>query len=119
MNVPNIPTINVHQLKDLMDSNPTLCLIDVRENHEWQEIRIPGAIHLPKDNITLKIPTLVSDPNQPIYLHCRSGVRSLFAAGCLLELGYQQVYSVEGGIMHWELSGYPVVKADITINSCQ
>ncbi|GGI89306.1 rhodanese-like domain-containing protein [Legionella impletisoli] len=111
MNVPNIPTISVHQLKQLMESNPALCLIDVREDHEWQDIRIPGAIHVPKDRVSLKIPSLV-DPSQPIYLHCRSGVRSLFAAGCLLEIGYQEVYSVDGGILHWELSGYPVVKAN-------
>jgi rhodanese-related sulfurtransferase len=103
-----IKTINVHELKNKMDVNSNLCLIDVREQEEWEEIRIPGALHIPKDSISIHIESHVNDKSLPIYLHCRGGVRSLYAAQSLLNLGYQEIYSVDGGIMEWAMFGYPV-----------
>jgi len=103
-----IKTINVHELKNKMDRDNNLHLIDVRELEEWQEVRIPGAHHIPKDDILLHIESHISDKSLPIYLYCRGGVRSLYAAQCLLNLGYNEVYSVDGGIMEWAMFGYPV-----------
>ena len=103
-----VQTINVHELKNKMELNNHLCLIDVREMDEWNEIRIPGAIHIPKDEISLQIESHVSDKSLPIYLHCRGGVRSLYAAQSLLNLGYKEVYSVDGGIVEWAMFGYPI-----------
>lgn len=103
-----IKTINVHDLKKKMDTQNNLCLIDVRELEEWQEIRIPKAIHIPKDTISVHIEAEATDKNQAIYLHCRGGVRSLYAAQNLIDLGYTDVYSVDGGIVEWAMFGYPV-----------
>ncbi len=108
MNTQTIKTIDVHDLKSRMDNNPELCLIDVREITEWNEQHIPGAIHIPKDDITNGIKAIATDTDQVIYLHCRSGMRSLYAAECLMNLGYKEVYSVNGGIMEWVKSGYPI-----------
>ena len=106
----NITTLNVHELKQKWDENPSLILIDVRETSEWQETNIPGAIHIPKDEICTRIKDLIKDTNAPIYLHCRSGARSLHAAESLQQLGFQQVFSIDGGIIEWEKSGYKVNK---------
>ncbi len=100
--------INVHELKKRRDVSPNLCLIDVREDSEWQEVHIPGALHIPKDELAARIAAKVPKHDCPIYLHCRGGVRSLHAANCLLSLGYKEVYSIEGGIAAWEESGYPI-----------
>ena len=108
MNDHKINTISVHELKKRRSANPNLCIIDVREDHEWQEQRIPGALHIPKDIIISKIAEQIPERDHPIYLHCRGGVRSLYAANCLLELGYKEVYSVDGGIAEWAKAGYPV-----------
>lgn len=108
MTNPNIKTIDVHELKNKMAEDPNLCLIDVREPDEWLSIRIPKAIHIPKDNISSTIETQIPDKNSPIYLHCKGGVRSLYAAQCLIDLGYQEVYSVNGGIMEWAMFGYSI-----------
>ncbi|WED42297.1 rhodanese-like domain-containing protein [Legionella cardiaca] len=108
MNEIEIPTISVQELKKRLDADPALCLIDVRELSEWQILRIPHAIHIPKDELPNRISTHISDLNHPIYLHCKGGVRSLYAANCLLEMGYKKVYSVDGGIMEWTMFGYPV-----------
>ena len=105
-----INTINVHELKQLKESDPDLCLIDVREENEWQEVRIPGALHIPKGELVDKIQAVSPALTQPLYLHCRGGVRSLHAAKSLLEMGYGEVYTIDGGIAEWELCGYPVEK---------
>lgn len=103
-----ISTINVHELKKRYDESPDLCLIDVREHDEWNEMHIPGALHIPKDELINKIEVKAPDRSRPIYLHCRGGVRSLYAAHSLLEMGYQTVYSVDGGIIEWATAGYPI-----------
>lgn len=110
---PNIKTIDVHELKNRMDQNPNLCLIDVRELEEWEEFHIPSAILFPKDSIASCIEAKIPDKSQPIYLHCKGGVRSLYAANSLIDLGYQEVYSIDGGIMQWALSGYPVEQMSV------
>ena len=110
MTNPKIKTIDVHELKNKMEQNPDLCLIDVREQEEWQTVRIPKAIHIPKDSITAGIAAEAPNKEQPIYLHCKGGVRSLYAAQCLMDIGYQEVYSVDGGIMEWAMFGYPVAQ---------
>ncbi len=109
---PNTLTlIDVHELKKRCDANPELYLIDVREQEEWNSLHIPHAIHIPKNELASRISLLKSDLTQPIYLHCKSGVRSLQAAQTLIELGYQTIYSLEGGILAWAASGYPVQSA--------
>lgn len=108
MNKHPVDTIDVHQLKHKLDEQPGLSIIDVRELNEWQEVHIPGALHRPKNQLPETIATDIPDKSQPIYLHCRSGIRSMQAAEQLSALGYQHVYSVDGGIVAWEEAGYPV-----------
>ena len=110
MSEVSIPCIDVHELKSKKEDNPALCLIDVREQEEWDQMRIPGATHIPKDQVAERIKEVTDNKNQPIYLHCRSGVRSLYAAHTLLTIGYTDVYSVNGGIQEWAMFGYEVIE---------
>jgi rhodanese-related sulfurtransferase len=103
----DVNTISVHELKRRLEEDSNLCLIDVREPHEWEEIRIPGAMHIPKGELPLRIEHNIPERGHPIYLHCKGGVRSLDAAQSLTALGYREVYSIDGGIAAWEYSGYP------------
>ncbi|MDF1757999.1 MAG: rhodanese-like domain-containing protein [Legionellaceae bacterium] len=102
-----VQTISVNELKKQYDNNDQICLIDVRELEEWQDIHIPKALHISKDNLLSQISDKIPEISLPIYLHCRSGVRSLHAANALLQLGYKDVYSVDGGIVAWAAAGYP------------
>lgn len=104
----NVQTIDVAELKKHYDNDDIICLIDVRELSEWQEIHIPKAIHIAKGDLPSKIQKQIPELIQPIFLHCRSGVRSMQAANELLKLGYENVYSVTGGILAWEAAGFPV-----------
>lgn len=106
--MPEVQTISVHELKKLKDENPDVWVIDVREPHEWQSGHIPGVIHIPKDKLVQKIKINIPHYDCPIYIHCGSGKRSLDAAIMLHELGYEEVYSVEGGISAWKKCGFPI-----------
>ena len=106
-----IKTISVHELKKKYDSAQHLCLIDVREIDEWQDQHIPGALHIPKDELIAVVHQKIPERAKPIYVHCRGGVRSLHAVNSLLDLGYENVYSVDGGILEWAKAGYPIKTA--------
>ncbi len=100
--------IDVATLFQRMNNNPHLCLIDVREPHEWQMHRIPGATLIPQGELNHQIQLHVPNQQQPIYLHCHLGRRSWNAALALVQLGYQAIYSVDGGISAWMDAGYPI-----------
>ncbi|HHF7344777.1 TPA: rhodanese-like domain-containing protein [Legionella feeleii] len=108
MTDPTVTIIDVHELKKRQTLEPHLCLIDVREPDEWEEARIPGALHIPKDTLPACIETEVPERHKAIYLYCKGGVRSLHAGQYLIAMGYQEVYSIDGGIIEWAMSGYPV-----------
>ena len=106
----HIKTIDVQTLKKYYDNQPDLCILDVRELSEWQEMHIKGALHIPKDQVSSRIALAIPNHNTPVYIHCRGGVRSLHAAQTMLEQGYTDVYSVDGGIIAWINAGYPIEK---------
>jgi rhodanese-related sulfurtransferase len=82
-------------------------LIDVREQGEWQQGHIPGAMHLARSMIEIQIGALVPDLKTPIILYCSGGVRSLLAAENLQRIGYTNVKSLAGGSKTWCNAGLP------------
>jgi molybdopterin/thiamine biosynthesis adenylyltransferase/rhodanese-related sulfurtransferase len=82
--------------------------VDVREQDEWQEGHIPGAVHVPRGNLESRIEATVTDKETPVVIYCASGIRSAFAAKTLQELGYGTVYSLAGGIVDWKRNGREV-----------
>jgi rhodanese-related sulfurtransferase len=105
-----IKIIDAHELHKKCGQEAQLCLIDVREIDEWNSGYIPGAAHIPKDQLLSRINEITTDSDMPIYLYCKGGVRSAFAAQQLMQMGYQSVYSLEGGIMNWCEKGYSLQK---------
>jgi molybdopterin/thiamine biosynthesis adenylyltransferase/rhodanese-related sulfurtransferase len=87
------------------DSRPLL--LDVREQDEWQEGHLPGAIHVPRGNLESRIEALVPDKSREVVIYCAVGSRSAFAAKSLTELGYGNVSSLSGGFTDWKRNGYP------------
>src|SRR5262245_11514647 len=81
--------------------------VDVRERDEWDEGKIPGALHVPRGNLESRIEQTVPDHDTPIVLYCAAGSRSAFAAKTLGELGYTNVRSLAGGYAEWKRAGFP------------
>jgi sulfur-carrier protein adenylyltransferase/sulfurtransferase len=83
--------------------------IDVREQDEWDEGHIPGAIHIPRGNLESRIEALVPDHSLPLVVYCASGIRSAFAADTLGALGYAGPVTLAGGYTDWKRNGFPTV----------
>jgi len=80
-------------------------LIDVREQHEWDESHLADAIHLPQGEVLERIEELVPDRSARVLLYCRTDNRSSRSADVLESLGYEHVAVIEGGIVAWEGAG--------------
>jgi molybdopterin/thiamine biosynthesis adenylyltransferase/rhodanese-related sulfurtransferase len=84
-------------------------IVDVREQHEFEEAHLPGAIHVPRGHLESRIEGKVGDKSSPVVLYCASGQRSALAANTLQDLlGYEDVASMTGGITLWKDRGYEV-----------
>jgi molybdopterin/thiamine biosynthesis adenylyltransferase/rhodanese-related sulfurtransferase len=84
-------------------------IVDVREQHEFEEAHLPGAVHVPRGHLESRIEGKVGDKSAPVVLYCASGQRSALAANTLKEmLGYEDVASMTGGITLWKDRGYEV-----------
>jgi Dinucleotide-utilizing enzymes involved in molybdopterin and thiamine biosynthesis family 2 len=94
-----IPGMSPHELKRRMDAGEPFELIDVREPFEYEIARIDGAKLIPLGEITERIQEL--EREQPIVVHCHSGMRSAQAARLLQQRGFANVYNLEGGIDAW------------------
>ena len=102
-----IEEIDVPTAAQLRDASGAPTFVDIRELAEWQEGKIPGAVHVPRGNLESRIETAVPDRSAPLVLYCASGARSAFAAKTLGELGYEHVRSLAGGYNEWKRAGYP------------
>ena len=82
-----------------------ICVLDVREPDEWQAGHVPGALHVPRGLLEMKVEQLVPDRARRILLYCAGGNRSLLAAESLQRMGYADVASVRGGFSRWKGEG--------------
>jgi molybdopterin/thiamine biosynthesis adenylyltransferase/rhodanese-related sulfurtransferase len=84
-------------------------IVDVREQHEFEESHLPGAVHVPRGHLEQRIEGAAPDKSQHVVLYCASGNRSALAANTMQELlGYDNVESMRGGITLWKDRGYEV-----------
>jgi adenylyltransferase/sulfurtransferase len=94
-------TISVAELKEKIDKKDDFLLIDVREPSEFEIVRIPGSVLIPKQGF-LDGSALAGLPqNKPIVLHCKSGVRSAECLAILKNAGFADATHVQGGVIAW------------------
>jgi adenylyltransferase/sulfurtransferase len=94
-------TITAVELKEWMDAGKDFHLVDVREPAEYEIVRIPGSVLIPKGDI-LSGEALSSLPqDKQIVLHCKSGVRSAEALAALKAAGFAGAVHVQGGVVAW------------------
>lgn len=99
--VPEVPP------QEISDRLADTALVDVREKTEWEEGHIPGAVHVPRGYLELRIENAVPDRNRPVLLYCAGGTRSVLAARTLQDMGYTDVRSMAGGYTAWKDAGLP------------
>lgn len=80
-------------------------IVDVRENDDWNEHNIHGAIHIPLSQLNERLPELEPYRNRPIITQCVAGMRSAQAQLKLKAAGFSKVYLMNGGIKAWHEQG--------------
>ncbi len=106
-----IDEISAPQARELLDAPQPPVLVDVREQDEWDEGYVPGAIHVPRGMLESRIEGLLPDRSSEIVVYCAGGSRSAFAAKTLGELGYENVTSLIGGFTDWKRNGFQIEQA--------
>ena len=91
------------------DGQDEIVLVDVREKNEWDEGYIPGALHIPRGFLELRVEEAIPDKSKKVVLYCAGGTRSLYAGLTMKQMGYEDVISMSGGFGQWKNSGLPVV----------
>jgi sulfur-carrier protein adenylyltransferase/sulfurtransferase len=81
-------------------------VLDVREQEEVQHGIVPGARHLSRAHFESRVEDVLRDKDAEVVVYCATGVRSVFAAKTLRELGYSNVVSMAGGFTRWKDLGY-------------
>ena len=92
--------ITAENAKKIMDSGEEHIILDTREQDEFDEGHIPGAILIPYTEIENKAEEIIPDKDKLILVYCRTGRRSKIAAESLAKLGYTNVKEF-GGIIDW------------------
>lgn len=94
-------TITATELRDLMETDTGIALVDVREPVEWDIVHLPGAVLIPKDRI-LSGEALADLPqNKRIVLHCKTGIRSAEALAAVKDAGFADAVHLQGGVIAW------------------
>ncbi|MCB0742402.1 MAG: sulfurtransferase [Ignavibacteriae bacterium] len=104
-----INEIDINFVQKLINDKEIFLLIDIREESEWENNRIPGAIYLGKGIIEREIESVAPNNDTQIVLYCGGGYRSALSAENLQRMGYKNVYSMIGGITEWEEKGFPLI----------
>ena len=90
---------------DLESRLGEVIVVDVREPDEFEQGAIAGAALVPRGVLESSIPTYVTSPDQEVVLYCSGGARSALAAKTLQDMGYINVWSLEGGFTRWKQEG--------------
>ncbi|OVE81698.1 hypothetical protein BVY03_02885 [bacterium K02(2017)] len=96
-----MPSLTAKKLSEIIQLTPDIKLIDVREEDEYLFCKINGAKNIPISQIKKLINT--SQPNESIYLYCHRGLRAKLATQHMHQIGFNNVYYLEGGIEKWSL----------------
>jgi rhodanese-related sulfurtransferase len=105
-----IREVSLDDVKARLDRGEKFFLIDVREESEYANDHLPGAVHLSKGIIERDIEERVPELDTPLVLYCGGGYRSAMAADNLQKMGYTSVLSMDGGIRGWREKDFPLTK---------
>lgn len=92
-----VKEVDASRMPGLLQTQPALQLIDVREESEYAAGHVRGAEWIGKGIIERDIELHHPDRDEPLYLYCGGGFRSVLAADNLQKMGYRNVWSIDGG----------------------
>ena len=105
---PSLPEITPQELKQRLDENQAVFLLDVREQSEYDFVHLEGARLVPLNTLPQHLDSIPSD--KEIVVYCHHGQRSLYATAYLQQNGYDDVKNLTGGIDRWAAEIDPTLK---------
>ena len=100
---------------DKIGSGEDFILLDVRTPEEYEEVHLEGALLLPVQELSAQSLAAIGlgeeAKDKEIVIYCRSGARGKTAYDIMQSLGYTNIRSVAGGMIHWEEDGYPFTES--------
>ncbi len=94
-------TITATELKQMLDNDEKIFLVDVREPNEYEIVSIPGSVLIPKDQFLTGAALEQLPQDRRIVLHCKSGARSAEALAVVKNAGFSDAVHVGGGVLAW------------------
>ena len=106
----NIKQTDAADVKRRLEAGEKFLLVDTREDSEWANGHLPGAVHMGRGVIERDIETRVPDTGAKLILYCGGGFRSALVAESLQKMGYTNVESMDGGWRGWLEAGLPTTR---------
>ena len=105
----HVPFVSMAELAERVNRNDLgLILLDVREKDAFDAGHIPGARHLPRGQLELRVNEELTDPTRRILVYCEFGRVSTLATATLRQMGFQGAVALDGGMKAWREAGYAV-----------
>src|SRR4029079_7770500 len=97
----------VRERQERNGTEPDFVIVDVREQGEWDQGHIAGALHVPRSYLESRFENFVPGRDKKIVLYCATGQRSALAANTLeQDMGYEDVASMNAGVALWRDRGF-------------
>ncbi len=104
-----VPFMSLAELNERLGGNRRdLVILDIREKEAFDAGHVPGAIHLPRGQLELRVDAALPDPTVRILTCCEFGKISTLAAATLRELGYGRAVALDGGMKAWREAEFPL-----------
>jgi rhodanese-related sulfurtransferase len=108
--IKNITSLQADQLIKTNKDNANFVILDVRTPSEYVQGYIKNAVNLDYNSPDFKELVNSLDKNKTYLVYCRTGVRSAAASQMMSELGFKDIYNMNGGITDWQAAGLPIEK---------
>ena len=107
-----VPFVSLAELQSRQAARANdFVILDVREKDAFAAGHVPGAKHLPRGQLELRVNDELPDPTMRIVVYCEFGKISTLAAATLRQLGFMRAAALDGGMKAWREGGFPVEAA--------
>jgi rhodanese-related sulfurtransferase len=106
----SIKEVTIGDVKKMIDAKESIILLDVRNEFEFEEGHIPGAINISRGLLEFKAAEIIPDKSARIIVYCGTDRRSPLATKTMNDLGYKNAVNMIGGLKACKDAGYPTAK---------
>jgi rhodanese-related sulfurtransferase len=103
-----VPSISGPELLARLETDDAPVVLDVRTAEEFEAAHVPGAIHIPYDEVANHLDSLETFRERGLVVYCRSGKRAGDAERVLQEAGFERLWDLEGHMLSWQANDLPL-----------